>query len=137
MVSAFRRTAREIRRDGSSQTLVESGSGAEAESLLRARRIQLAARLSVRLRRIPDDAACEADGGGDLPHQILDGDFLAGSEVHRIAAVVLLRGEQNGVRRVLHVEELAGRGAVAPHLDLARAALERVDAFQNQRRNDV
>ena len=50
----------------------------------------------------------------DLVGQITDGDFHAAAEVHGFGLVVAFGGEDNALRRVVHVEELARSRAIAP-----------------------
>src|SRR5437588_7238312 len=92
----------------------------EAEQLLRARRVERAARLPVRHARVPDDLALEPGQLRDQLGEVADGDLRARAEVHRLVAVVALRAEHEALDRVLDVEELARRRAVAPQHDLLR-----------------
>src|ERR1700736_404284 len=43
------------------------------------------------------------------PGQVADRDLEAGSQVHRLRPLVVLGGKQDSLRRVVHVQELAGR----------------------------
>ena len=52
-------------------------------------------------------------------------------------SLVALRGRDDPVGRVLHVEELAGRRARSPDLDHVVAPLRRLHAFADQRRDHV
>src|SRR5215218_9927759 len=79
----------------------------EAEQLPRAGRVERAARLAVRHRRVPDDLAREARQLGDQLGGISDRRLDAGPEVDRVAAVVALGGEREPLGGVVHVQELA------------------------------
>ena len=62
---------------------------------------------------------------------------LAGAEVHGLRAVVALRGEDDPLGRVVDVEELAGRRARPPDLDVVRPGSRGLHALPDQRRDDV
>src|SRR6476646_4403474 len=74
--------------DGAAQTLVEIGLRPEAELPFGAIDIEAAARLAVRLRRVPDDAAAEPGEGSDLFGQIADGDLAPASQIDRFRLIV-------------------------------------------------
>jgi hypothetical protein len=73
----------------------------------------------------------------DQPGQITDGDLLATAEVHWIAAVVSLGARHHALRRILGIEELARRAAVAPQHDLILAGIARLDALADHGWDDV
>src|SRR5439155_3857081 len=56
-----RRSVSAVPLDRSLEALAQRGARAEAEQLLGARRVETPPRLAVRLRRVPDDLAVEAD----------------------------------------------------------------------------
>src|SRR5882672_1377030 len=87
---------------------------AEAEELLRTRSVELATRLTVRHRRVPDQLAVEARELGDQLRELADRRLDTGAEVHRLRAVVALGRQQHPLRGVIDVQELACRRAVAP-----------------------
>src|ERR1700760_3492238 len=103
--------------DGARQAFFHRRPGAEAEFVGRAGYVELAPGLTVGLRRIPDDLAAEPDPGGDCPCQIADGDLLAGTEIHRLPLVVLLRGDDDALGGILDIEKLARRRSIAPQRD--------------------
>src|SRR5712692_2445074 len=96
------------------ERLWKSRSRAETETFLRPARVDLAARLAIRLRDVPEDPALEPDDLGDGRREVADGDLEARSQVDRVARVVVLRSEHDSLRSVLDVEELSRRAAVAP-----------------------
>ena len=70
--------------------------------------------------------------------QVLDADLECTAEVHRIAAVVPLHRQDDPVRRILDLQELARRRAVARHLDgLLVAPVSGLQALPDKRRDDV
>src|SRR5258705_321264 len=79
----------------------------KAEELLGARDIELASRLTVRLRRVPDDLARVARELGDELRELADRDLLARAEIHRVCAVVVPRGEPDALGAVVDVEKLS------------------------------
>src|SRR5262245_21560232 len=83
--------------------------GAEAEGGFRARGVECAARLAVRHRGVPHDPALEAGQLCDRLGEVADRDLGPGADVDGSRVVVALRGEEERLRRVLDVEELACR----------------------------
>src|SRR5688500_10241397 len=81
------RAGAQVPLDRSLQPLAEGRARAEAEQLLGAARLELAARLTVRLRRVPDELALEAGQLGDELGQVADRDLLARAEVDGLGAV--------------------------------------------------
>src|SRR5690348_194542 len=125
-----RRDARRlIPRDRAPQTFLESRMRTEAEALLGSSRVEVASRLSVRLRRIPRNPAGEAHDARDHFGERLDRELAARSDVHRIAAVVAFAREQDRLGRVLDIQELPRRRSVSPHLDLPGATIDGIDAL--------
>ena len=116
---------------------VESCARLEAEALLGARDVQPPSRLSVGFAGVPDEAALEARRLRELPGQVTDRDLDAAAQVDRIAGVVSLGRQHDALGRVLDVEELARRRAVAPQHDLAVAPVARADELADHRRNHV
>ena len=105
---------------------------------LRARHVEPAARLAVRLAGVPDEAALVARPPCAIfCGQIADRDLLAAAQVDRVAGVVTLGREHDALGRVLDVEELARRRAVAPQHHLAVTALARADELADHGRDDV
>src|SRR3954452_10052563 len=100
------------------ETLPERRARLEAEELLRARGVEAPARLAIRHRLVPGDLAREARQLGDQPGELLDRDLLARADVDRLLAVVWLGGQRERSGRVVDVEELARRRAIAPEHDL-------------------
>src|SRR3954447_9290343 len=115
------------------EPLTQRRARAEAEELLRARRVELSARLAVRHRRVPHQLALEPRQLRDQLGELADRRLDTGAEVDRLAGVVPLGRERQARRRVVHVEELAGRRAVAPQHDLPG----RVGHLPDQRRDHV
>ena len=111
--------------------------GPPAEQLLGARGVDAPAGLAVGLGRVPAQLAVEADEAGDRLDRLADRDLVVGAEVDRLGAVVDLGRQHDGLGGVVDVEVLAARPAGAPHLDLVLAALDRLDALLDQRRDDV
>src|SRR5579859_2067358 len=104
------------------QTLFKGGVAAEAEQGLGPAHVQLAARLAVRLAGVPDQPALKAGDPRNGDHQVADANLEGAAQVHGVAVVVALGRQQNALGRVLGIQKLAGRRAVAPHHDLVIAA---------------
>src|SRR5687768_17827347 len=119
------------------QTLIHRRTRAESEELRGAAGVEHAPRLAVRLGRVPYDLAAESGLARDDPREIADQHFLAATEVHRFGAVVALRGGDDSLGRVLDIEELARRRAVAPQRDRGTLRLHRLDELADHRRDDV
>src|SRR3954467_6826024 len=100
------------------EALAQRRAGLEPEQLLRAGGVQASAWLPVRHRLVPGDLAAESRQLGDQLGELTDRDLLARADVHRLLPVVAVRGERERLGCVLDIEELAGRGAVAPEHDL-------------------
>ena len=115
----------------------EVGLRDETELLARPAGVQRPARLAIRLGGIPADLAVVSRQAGDQLDQVADGDLVPDAEVHRLGAVVSLGSQDDPFRRVSHVQELARRGAGAPHLDVVQAGLAGIDALLDERRNDM
>src|SRR5947208_635748 len=99
-------------RDGARDAVRERGPGREPELLAGPRDVQATPRLSVGLAGVPDEAPLEGGRPRDDPGQVADRDLLAAAQVHRVAGVILLGGEDDALRRVLDVEKLARGRAV-------------------------
>src|SRR3989442_2331020 len=123
--------------DRALEPFAEVDSGPEAELALGPAGVELAARLAVRLARVPPDGAAEPGRLGDELDQLADADFEGGAEVDRIGPVVALGGQDDAFGRVLDVQELPRRCAIAPHHDLGGAGVARLDALLDQRRDHV
>src|SRR4051794_29813255 len=91
------------------ETLAQRRARAEAEESLGARCVELPARLPVRHRRVPHDLSAETGQIGDRLRELADRRFDARAEVHRLPAVVALRGQQEALGAILDVQELACR----------------------------
>ena len=128
-----RAPARDTRRPCARALREAASSPRSPKQLARARRVDAAARLSVRLRRVPPDASLESRHARDELGEVADRDLLAGAEVHRLGRVVAIRREHEPLDAVVDVEELARRRAVAPEHDLLR----RVDHLADQIRDHV
>src|SRR5579862_790478 len=115
------------------EPLAKRGACLEAEELTRARCVQAAARLTVRHRRVPGQLSLEAGELGDRLGELANRGLDAGAEVDGLGPVVPFRGEQQSFGAVVDVEELAGRGAVAPQDDAVLA----VQQLADQRGDDV
>src|SRR3954453_22796190 len=98
-----------VPRDRLREPVAKSALRGEAEQCLGTRRVELATRLPVRPRRIPDDLALVPRQLCDELSELSDRDLLTGAEVHRLVAVVALRSEPDAVGAVLDVQELACR----------------------------
>jgi hypothetical protein len=59
------------------------------------------------------------------------------ADVHGLIVVVPFRGQQDGLDRIVDVQEIAGRRTVAPHINAVPPGLDRLGALANQRRDDV
>src|SRR4051795_11232841 len=76
-----------VPRDRAPEALCKRRARAEAEQLLCPGGVELAARLAVRHRRVPDDLALESGQVGDRLGQIADRRLDAGAEVDGVGAV--------------------------------------------------
>src|SRR5215216_6777015 len=106
-----------VPRDGAGDPFAERRPRLEPEQLFRPRRVELPPRLSIRLRRVPDDFAVEAGRLGDHVCELLDPNLLARPQVDRVDAVVPEGGQHDALGAVVDVEELPGRRPVAPEDD--------------------
>src|SRR5205814_10674994 len=115
----------EVPVDRATQAFLERHGGAPAEAGFGARRVDAAAGLAVGFRRIPDQVTVEADDAGDVFNRLADRDLVVGAQVDRLAAVVVLGGEQHAFGRVVDEEVLTGGAPGPPHLDLGLSLLGR------------
>src|SRR5688572_305331 len=83
--------------DSSFQSFLEAGARLETELALRPGYVHTAARLTIRLGRIPHYLAFEPDFRRDRRGQVLDGDLHTGADIHRIRFVVPLRRQNDTV----------------------------------------
>src|SRR6185436_15180242 len=88
---------------------IEWGARLEAEALTRARHVELAARLAVRLARVPYELPVKAAGTRDDLREISNRHLVAAAQVDRLAGVVALRRQHDAVGGVLDIEELTRR----------------------------
>src|SRR2546428_887859 len=109
----------------------------EAEFTFGAADIERAARLAVRFGRVPADLTAEIERLADQPDELPDRDLHVRPKVHRFVLRVTLGRQHDAARRVLHVEKLAARRAVAPDLDEVVTAELGVVDLADQRRNHV
>src|SRR6267378_3908251 len=84
-----------VPRDRALEPFAEVHSGPEPELALGPAGVELAARLAVRLARVPPDGAAELGRLGDQFHQLADADLEGGAEVDRIGLVVALGGQDD------------------------------------------
>src|SRR4051812_36378892 len=92
--------------DRSLQAFFEGCLRCETERVKRARGVEHAPRLAVRLSRVPAHRASEADQPPDCLRQVTDSYLPPGAQVDRLRAVVALRGECYALGRVVDVEKL-------------------------------
>src|SRR5258708_25217445 len=92
--------------DRAGESVAQLRAGAEAKELLRARRVELPARLAVRHRGVPHDLAFEAGEVGDRFRELADRRLHARAEIDGIGAVVALRRQNQAFGAVVDVEEL-------------------------------
>src|SRR5450432_2488055 len=111
--------------------------GLEAEIVTGARYIQLAAWLSVRFASVEVQLTSEASEIRDQCNQITNGNLGARSQVDWLRIVVAFRSQHDPFCRVLHVQEFSRRAAVAPDFNRLVAALSRLHALLDQRRDNV
>src|SRR6187397_1144947 len=104
--ACMRRAPRPVPGDGALEPVPQRRRRLPAEEVARAACVEAAARLPVRHRAVPGDAACEARDVGDELGEVADRDLVAGAKVDRLAAVVALGGERQPVDAVVDVEEL-------------------------------
>src|SRR6478672_1482819 len=113
-----------------------SGRG-EAKAFLRARHVEHPSRLTVRLGWVEYEPSLES---GEIRHelcQIPNADFKTGADIDRFRRIVALGRQHDRPRAVFDEEEFACRVPGPPALHFGCASLDGVDAFANQRRNDV
>src|SRR5712692_5746135 len=91
------------------QPVPERGARLEAEELLRTGRVERAARLAVRHRRVPHDPAVKAYDLRDELRELADRDLFARAEVDRLRPVVARRREREPLGTVVDVQELTRR----------------------------
>ena len=123
--------------DGRLQPGLERRPGLETKGLQRPGRVELPSGLPVRFRRIPDDPSPESRQRRHEPDEIPDADLERAADIDRLRAVIALRREHDGLRRILHEEELACGGTVAPDDEFVADLQARVDALVDERRNDM
>src|SRR4051812_32218029 len=114
------------------QPVAEAGPGAEAKLLLGPGSIQTAARLAVRLGRVPTKRALEGAQLADRFGKHADGDLLPRTDVNRVWLVVVLRGENDTLGGIADEQELPGRGAGPPHVDVVTALVASFDCLADQ-----
>ena len=117
--------------------VLETGSRPETKILECTFGIQRSPRLTVWLRRIPDDFPLKSRVSGDGRQQVPDADLVAGTQINGIAPVITFTGQHDALGRVKRVEELPGRRSVAPGNDGRLPGLFGLDALSYQRRDDV
>src|SRR5678816_4700028 len=100
--------------DGAPQPSGEVDRRREAECFARTRGIQLPTRLAIGLARVPHDAARVADFSGNHLREFADSDLVGRAQIHRVALVIALRGEDDALGGVIDVQEFPRRAAVAP-----------------------
>ena len=93
--------------------------------------------LTVGLGRVPADLAFEPRQASDEFNQLADRDLGTDAEVDRLGAVVPFSRQDDPIRCIVDVQELARRRARSPHLDLVVATFARLDALLDQGRDDV
>src|SRR5207249_2332172 len=118
--------------DRLAQPFFERRGGLEAEEVRGPRGIEAAARLAVGLVRIPHEAPGEPGELHDQRRDVADRDLEARAEVDRLGPVVVLGREEDPLRGVLDVQELAGGAPGAPDLDDLVAALHRLHALADE-----
>src|SRR4249919_4091566 len=104
--------------DGALESLAQRRSRLEREELACARAVDAPTRLAVRFLGVPRDRSLVPRHVGDQLGEVADRDLAGRSEVDRLRAVVALCREYETLDAVVHVEELARRGPVAPQHDL-------------------
>src|SRR5262249_7608118 len=109
----------------------------EAEGALGARHVEAAARLSIRLRGVPDDPTAEARERDDSLGQIADRDLEPRPDIHGLRPVVALARERDRLGSVLDEQELARGLARSPDNHLVQTGLARLDALADQGRDDM
>ncbi len=86
---------------------------------------------------VPDDLAGVAGRIGDRACELANRDLVAGAEVHRVCAVVLLRRQRQALGAILDVQELPRRRAVTPEHDRLVAALAGLEHLPDQGRDHM
>ena len=119
------------------EALAEVRRRLEPERRGRPARVDAAAGLAVRLRRVPPDLAVEPGELDDQLDERLDGHLAVGAQVHRLGSLVPLGGEHDAFGGVVDVQELPAGRARAPDLDAVGAAVAGVDALLDQGRDHV
>src|SRR5437763_1838362 len=115
--------------DGRPQPVGKRRAGFPAEGVFGARRVELAARLAVRLRRIEVNLPPEAGCIGDQVCEIGDADLFAAAEIDRLRARVAFEGRYDAFGAVAHIQKLARRLPCAPDNYRLVAAIDRFDAL--------
>src|SRR5699024_8059242 len=99
--------------------------------------IEAPSRLAVGFRRIPPDLPIETSKVGDRFDQVSDGYLVAGAEVDRLRTVVSFCGENDSFGRIIGIEELPRSGPGTPDIEDTMPADTGIDAFLDQRRDNV
>ena len=86
-----------------------------------ARDVEELLRRAVGLGRVENEGRAGVDDVAHHLRELADGQVLAGADVHVLGRVVAAHEEEAGVGEVVHVQELAARGAGAPDRDLRPA----------------
>src|SRR5216683_1320264 len=121
---ADRRSGAPIPLDCRSQTVAKAGGRPPTELTCRARRVKLAARLTIGLGRIEADFTPEPGGFGDQMCQVGDVDFLATAQIGGLGAFVALQRRDDSLGTVGSKQELTGRRARAPQDNRLVATLD-------------
>ena len=82
--------------------------------VVQSRDVEPFARRAVGLVGVKANVAAKVNDVGDEPGQIGDGDILAGSDVKKVRAVIVIHEKEAGVGQVVDVQEFAFGLADAP-----------------------
>src|SRR6266571_7471292 len=123
--------------DGRSQTVAKAGGRPPAKLTHRARRVKLAARLTIRPGRVEADFAAETCSFGDQVRQVGDVDFLATTQIDGLGAFVALQRRDYSLGTIGRKEKLAGRCARAPQDNRLVTMLGRIKALADHVWDDV
>ena len=119
------------------QPLAKLSSGLETEPLPRTTRIKTPPRLTIRLRRVPDNLTLEAGKIGDLIQQVRDGNLETRPDVYQLGAIVALRCQDNSFRTIVDIKKLSRGRTVSPADDFGFPLLDGFVAFPDKSRDDM
>src|SRR3989338_6240925 len=119
------------------ESFLETGFRAETEFFFRARGVECAARLTVRLCGIPPNLAFEIHKSTDQCDEFLDGDFHSRADIHRLRFVIAFGGENYALGRIFYEKKFPARFSRSPNVNKVFSFFLRFGDFADKSRDYV